>query len=58
MESVGESEKFWASKIGIGVPLVVWIYLKSEGIRDLNKEEWLVIWSMALESITQMLELA
>ena len=53
---MGESEIFLAPEIGIGVPLATWMDLIDEGIRGSSKEEWLVIWSVAPESITQVLE--
>ena len=55
MESVGENEAFPTPEISIEVPLATWIDLIGEGIRESSKEDWLVIWSMAPESITQVL---
>ena len=53
MESVRESETFLAPEISIGVPLATWTNLTSESIKESRKEELLVIWSMALESISK-----
>ena len=58
MESVGESETFLDLEISIGVPLATWTNLIGEGIRESSKEEWLVIWSVDLKSITQVLDVA
>ena len=56
MEGVRESETFSAPEINIRVPLAIWIDLIGKGIKESSKEELLFIWSMALKSVTQVLE--
>lgn len=55
MESVGDSEAFSASIISIGAPLATWIDLTYKDISESNKEELLVMWSIAHKSIIHML---
>ncbi len=45
-----------APKIDIGAPMTTCIDLTQESVKESNKEELLVIWSVALESISQVLE--
>jgi len=55
MKSVGDSEASPASIISIGAPLATWIDLTYEDISESNKEELLIMWSIAPKSIIHML---
>ena len=56
IENVGEIETFPTPVIGIEVPLATCTDLTGEEIREVSVEESLVIWSVAPESIIQVLE--